>query len=50
MTLPYLAKATFLIDFSEHRKKLREDTVIMRIRRVICKHEKVMDDCCQFCL
>jgi hypothetical protein len=50
ITLPYLAKATFLLNFSEHRKKLGEETVVIKIRKVVCKHEKILEERCQFCM
>lgn len=42
VNLPFLAKPTFLLDFEEQRKKIKENTVVMRIRKVVCKHEKVL--------
>ncbi len=49
ITLPFLAKATFLLGVGE-RRRVGEETVVVRLRRVVCKHEKVVEGRCQFCM
>ncbi len=50
LTLPHLAKSTFLLNFQEYKNKLNDQMVVMKLRKAICEHEKLIDGRCQYCM
>lgn len=43
-------KAIFLHDFSSKARPYAKDFIIMKIKKTICKHEKIKEGKCQYCL